>query len=100
MGIRKKLKKKALNLSGKAMEKLFADEARAMKIARAVGAVQRGKKAVEKAQDDVLHVIGIANRSDYKELGKKATALKRRVRDLTKKIEKLNASDVRRSAEG
>ncbi len=89
MGLAKSLKKKAFDLSGKAMEKLLADEDRAMQIAKAVGAVQKGKKAVEKAQDDVLHAIGYANRADYKELGKKISALKRRARDLAAKVEKL-----------
>ncbi|MFN7132541.1 MAG: hypothetical protein ACK4N5_10700 [Myxococcales bacterium] len=89
MGITNDLKKQAFKLSGKAMEKLFADEKRAMQIAKAVGAVQKGKKVIESAQDDVLNALGFANRSDYKELGKRISALKRRARDLTTKVDKL-----------
>ena len=45
---RTKLKKQALELSQKAMERLMADEKRARQMASALGSVQRGKKALDK----------------------------------------------------
>jgi hypothetical protein len=86
MGIRSDLKKQAMNLSQKAMERLMADEARAMKIASAVGSVQRGKQAFDKGQDDVLRALNLASRGEYKALGKRLSSLKRRFRELDEKL--------------
>ena len=89
MGLRDDLKKKALSLSGMAMERIFADESRAQRIARTVGAMQQGKKSLDQAQDELLRTLGFASRSDYKNLGRQLSALKRQVRDLTAKMERL-----------
>lgn len=87
MGIRKDLTKKALEVSQKAMEKLMADEKRAMKVAEAIGSVQRGKQALDRTQDQVLKALNLATRSDYKAMGKKLSSLKRRLRDLEEKLD-------------
>ncbi len=89
MGIRQELKKQALGVSQKAMEKLFADEKRAMAIAGAIGSVQRGKQALDKGQEEVMRALNFATRSDFKGLGKKLAGLKRRVRELDEKLEEL-----------
>lgn len=86
MGIGKDLRKQAMGLSQKAMEKLFADEKRAMKIAGAIGAAQRGKQALEKTQDDVMRALNLAPKSDFKALGKQLSSLKRRLRELDEKL--------------
>ena len=86
MGIKDRLKKEAMSLSQKAMERLFADEQRAMKIAAAIGKVQRGKQALERSQDELLRQLNFAPRGELKALGRQLSSLKRRVRDLDQKL--------------
>ncbi len=83
------LKSKTVGMLGKAVEKVLADERRAAKVAHAVGAMQKGKEALDRAQENLLKNLGIASRTDYKEVGKRVSALKRRVRHLAEKVEKL-----------
>jgi hypothetical protein len=89
MGLRQKIKKEALSLSQKAVEKLFADEKRAMKIAEAIGTVQRGKKALDRRQDDLMRQLNFAPKSDFKKVSKQLSSLKRRLRELEEKLEAL-----------
>jgi hypothetical protein len=89
MGITDRLKKEALNLSQKALERLMANEGRAMKIANAIGTVQRGKAAFDKGQDTVMRQLNFATKSEFKEIGKKFSSLKRRMRELEEKLEAL-----------
>lgn len=86
MGLASDLKKTALNLSQKAMEKLLSDEKRAMKIAQAIGTVQRGKQAVAKRQEDLMRALNLASKSDFKALGKQMSNLKRRLRELDERL--------------
>ncbi len=92
MGLSQELKKQAMQLSQKAMERLFADERRAMKIAGAIGSVQRGKEALNRGQDEVMRALNFAPRSDFKALGKQLSGLKRRIRELDEKLERLHKS--------
>lgn len=89
MGIGEELKKKALGVSAKAMEKLMADEKRAMQIANAIGKVQRGKQALDKGQEGILRALNFAPKSDFKVVGKKLSSLKRRLRELDEKLDSL-----------
>jgi len=91
MGLGKDLKKQAMNLSQKAMEKIFADEKRAMKIAAAVGSVQKGKQALDKGQEDLMRALNLAPKSDFKAVGKQLSSLKRRLRELDEKLDELKA---------
>ena len=90
MGIGKELKKRAMSASAKAMEKLMADEKRAMKVASAIGSVQRGKQALDKGQEELLKAFNFATRGDYKAVGKKLSGLKRRLRELDEKLDELS----------
>ncbi len=89
MGIRDDLKKQALDVSGKAMEKLMADEKRAMAIANAIGKVQRGKQALDRGQEELMKAFNFAPRSEFKSLGKQLSGLKRRLRELEEKLDGL-----------
>jgi hypothetical protein len=89
MGIADELKKQALGVSSKAVEKLMADEKRAMKIASAMGSVQRGKQAIDKGQEELMRAFNFAPKSDFKALGKKLAGLKRRIRELDEKLGEL-----------
>jgi hypothetical protein len=89
MGIRQDLKKQALNVSRKAVEKLMADEKRAMALAQALGSVQRGKQALDRGQEELMRVLSFAPRSDFKAVGRKLSGLKRRLRELDEKLEEI-----------
>lgn len=82
------LKSKTVGMLGKAVERMLADERRAAKVAKAVGAMQKGKEKFDRAQENLLNSLGIASRADYKEVGKRIGAVKRRVRHLAEKLEK------------
>ena len=86
MSIRRNLKKQALGVSQMAMEKLLADEKRAMAVAQALGSVQRGKQALDRGQEELMRALSFATRSDFKAVGKKLSGLKRRLRELDKKL--------------
>jgi hypothetical protein len=90
MGIRQDLKKQALGVSQKAVEKLLADEKRAMAVAQALGSVQRGKQALDRGQEELMRALSFATRSDFKAVGKKLSGLKRRLRELDEKLEEIS----------
>ncbi|MBZ4376501.1 hypothetical protein [Corallococcus sp. AS-1-6] len=89
MGIRDDLKKQALGLSSMAMEKLMADEKRALAVAQAIGRVQRGKQALDRGQEEVMKALHFAPKGDFKAVGKQLAGLKRRLRELDEKLEAL-----------
>ena len=89
MGIGEALKKQALGMSQKAVEKLLADEKRAMALAQALGSVQRGKQALDRGQEELMRALNFATRGDFKAVGKKLSGLKRRLRELDEKLEEL-----------
>ncbi|PTL76922.1 hypothetical protein [Vitiosangium sp. GDMCC 1.1324] len=89
MSIRQNLKKQALGVSQKAVEKLMADERRAMALAQALGSVQRGKQALDRSHEELMRALSFAPRSDFKAVGKKLSGLKRRLRELDEKLEEI-----------
>ncbi len=86
MGIRKKLQKQAFDLSRRTMEFLQADERRAQAVAGALGTVQRGKRALDRSQEEVMRALQVASKSDFKALGKALSGLKRRARELDDRL--------------
>lgn len=90
MGIRDELKKQALSASSKAMEKLMADEKRAMAIANTLGRVQRGKQALDRGQEELMKAFNFAPKSEFKAVGKQLSGLKRRLRELDEKLSELS----------
>lgn len=89
MGIKNDIKKRALGVSQKAVEKLFQDEKRAMKIAQAIGTVQKTKQALDKGQEDLMRALSLAPKGDFKTLGKQLSGLKKRLRELDEKLDRL-----------
>jgi hypothetical protein len=89
MAISDRIKKQMVGWSQMGMEKLFSDEKRAMKLANALGAVQRGKQSVDRAQTTVMRQLNFATRSDFKDIGRQLSGLKRRVRSLEEKLSHL-----------
>jgi hypothetical protein len=89
MGISNGIKKQAMAISQRALERIMADERRAARVAQAIGALQRGKRAFDRGQDEMLRVFSFAAKGDYRSIGKQLSALKRRLRDLDEKLDQL-----------
>ena len=89
MAISDSIKKQVVGWSQKGMERLFADEKRAMKLANALGTVQRGKEKLDQTQTAVMRQLNFATRSDFKDIGRQLSGLKRRARSLEEKLSHL-----------
>ena len=87
----KTLRQHATELGMKAMGKLFEDPRRAEAIAAAIGGLQRAKQALDEAQEKALRAAGLVTREDFKDAGKRISALKRRVRELADDLDLLIA---------
>jgi len=89
MAEKRSLRAQALGMSQKAFERLMADEQRAQWVAQAVGRVQRGKKALDRGQEELMRVLQVAVRSDFAKMGKQLSSLKRRTRELEERVDRL-----------
>ncbi len=89
MGITKKLTQRALGLSQRAMERLFADEQRAQKLVEALGKAQQAKKSLDSTQRVVLNQLNFATKQDFKDLGRQLSSLKKRLKSLDEKLTRL-----------
>jgi len=89
MAGRRSLRAQALGMSQKAFERLMANEQRAQWVAQAVGRVQRGKRALDRGQEELMHALQLAARSDFGQMGKQLSALKRRTRELEERLDGL-----------
>ena len=89
MSVRRELRRQAMGLSQKAFERLMADEQRAQWVAQALGRVQRGKRALDRGQEEVMHAFQLAARRDFQAVGKQLSALKRRTRELEERVDRL-----------
>jgi BMFP domain-containing protein YqiC len=85
------LRDKATSLGMKAMGKLFEDPKRAEAIAAAIGGLQKAKAAIDEAQEKALRSVGLVTREDFKDAGKRLSALKRRCRELAEELDQLIA---------
>ena len=85
----KTLRERATEVGMKAMGKLFEDPKRAEAIASAIGGLQRAKAALDDAQAKALKAAGMPTREDFKEAGKRISALKRRCRELSEELDQL-----------
>lgn len=86
MGMRKRFKSQAFDVSRRAMERLLADEKRAKAVASALGTVQRGKRALDRGQEELMRALQLAPKSEFKAVGKALSSLKRRARELDEKL--------------
>jgi galactokinase len=87
----KTLRERAAEVGMKAMGKLFEDPKRAEAIAAAIGGLQRAKQAIDEVQEKALRAAGLVTREDFKEAGKRLSALKRRCRELAEELDHLVA---------
>jgi hypothetical protein len=75
----------------KGFERLMGDEQRAQWVAQALGRVQRGKRALDRGQEEVMHAFQLAAKCDFQALGKQLSALKRRTRELEERVDQFLA---------
>ena len=80
---------RAAELGMKAMGKIFEDPRRAEAIASAIGGLQKAKAALDEIQEKALRAAGLVTREDFKDAGKRLSALKRRCRDLAEELDQL-----------
>ncbi len=80
---------RAAELGMKAMGKIFEDPRRAKAIAQAIGGLQKAKAALDDVQEKALRAAGLVTREDFKDAGKRLSALKRRCRDLAEELDQL-----------
>jgi hypothetical protein len=88
----KTLRERAAEVGMRAMGKLFEDPKRAEAIASAIGSLQKAKAAMDEAQQKALRAAGLVTRDDFKEAGKRISALKRRCRELAEDLDQLLAT--------
>ena len=86
---RSSLRAQALGMSQKAFERLMADEQRAQWVAQALGRVQRGKRALDRGQEELMHAFQLAVKSDFGQVSKQLSSLKRRTRELEERLDRL-----------
>jgi hypothetical protein len=92
----KSVKERAAELGMRAMGKLFEDPKRAEAIAAAIGGLQKAKAAIDEAQEKALKAAGLVTREDFKEAGKRLSALKRRCRELAHELDHLIAAQQKK----
>lgn len=92
----KTVREHATELGLKAMGKLFEDPKRAEAIAKAIGGLQSAKAAIDDAQERARKAAGLVTRKDFKDAGKRLSALKRRCRDLAEELDQLLAEEVKK----
>ncbi|MHB8420151.1 MAG: hypothetical protein ACYDCL_18910 [Myxococcales bacterium] len=83
------LKSKAKRMGMKAAERVMQNEKVMGAAFKAVGRAQSGKAALDRLGDGLLRQLGFAARGDYKALGKRLSGLKRRLRELSVKLDSL-----------
>ena len=87
-GLREALAERGFALASAAVKKVLDDPRGQEIVATAVGAAQRTKRQVEGVQVQVLRAVGLPSKGDYEEVGKRMARLKRKLRDLSRQVEK------------
>jgi len=68
--------------------KVVLDDPRGQEVlAAAVGVAQKGKRQLEEVQGRVLRAAGLPTKGDYEDVAKSMARLKRKLRDLAKKVD-------------
>jgi hypothetical protein len=87
-GLREALAERGFAFASAAVKKVLDDPRGQEIVAAAVGVAQRGKRQVEEVQGRVLRAAGLPSKGDYEEVGKRMARLKRKIRDLSRQVEK------------
>jgi hypothetical protein len=80
------LRSRSMALAGQAASRIFEDERRAEQIGAVLNLVQRGRKAIEGAQERALRNMGVASSGDLKATSKRLAQLRKSARKLDEKL--------------
>jgi hypothetical protein len=86
MGLMDAIKSKSATLAGQAMAKLFEDEKRAVQLGELIGMLQKGRRAIDGAQEAALKGLGLASSGDVRAASKRLAALRKSARKLDEKL--------------
>jgi len=87
-GIPGLLVERGTRLAGRAVRAVLDDRRGQEVVAVAVGVAQRGKKRLEAVQEKVLRVMGLPAKRDYEEVSRQVARLKRKIRELSRRVER------------
>lgn len=87
MNVVQELKSRGTRLAGNALNWVFADERRAQKVGELLTLVQKGRAAVDAAQENALRTVGVASSGSVKDAGRRLAALRRSARKLDEKLD-------------
>ncbi len=88
-----KMKQRAFQVLGRLAERALADERRAAAFAKAIGHLQRARDEAAKLQEGALRSLGLASKSDYRDLNRELSSLRRRVRRLAESLDELRSRE-------
>ncbi len=83
------MKDKATNLGMKVMNDIMTDPEKAQKLAKAMGAYQKGRDSVRESQEKLLHSVGLPTTGDVEGLTKRISKVRRRIKDVSKRLGKV-----------
>lgn len=90
MSIIASLRSRGQAAAGRAVGKLLSDPRRVEQLGELVSLVQKGRKAVETAQEAAVKAVGLASSGDLKATSKRLAKLRRSARQLDVKLGKLS----------
>jgi hypothetical protein len=86
-GIPEALLEQGVRAASRAAKVVLEDPRGQEVLAAAVGAAQKGKRQVEEIQGRVLRAAGLPSKGDYDDVAKSMARLKRKLRDLSRKVD-------------
>jgi hypothetical protein len=86
-GIPEALLEQGVRAASRAAKVVLEDPRGQEVLAAAVGAAQKGKRQVEEIQGRVLRAAGLPSKGDYDDVAKSMARLKRKIRDLARKVD-------------
>jgi len=86
-GLRAGLLETGTRFVSRAAERVLSDPRGQEVMARAVGFAQRGRRRISELQERVLSTAGVPGRRDYEELARQLARIKRKARELGRKLD-------------
>lgn len=86
-GIPEAILERGVRAASRAAKVVLQDPRGQEVVAAAVGAAQKGKRQLEEVQGRVLRAAGLPSKGDYDDVAKSMARLKRKLRDLAKKVD-------------
>ncbi len=86
-GLPETLLEQGTRIAARAAKAVVEDPRGQEALAAAVGAAQKGKRALEEVQGRVLHAAGLPTRGDYDEVARSMARLKRKLREISRHVD-------------